>query len=61
MPIKKHPYYRPQMDNRTWGQIVKDVDEYYARHKKDRKDDAINASESDMYERHSVFLGFSDK
>jgi hypothetical protein len=25
------------MDNKTWGEIVKDDDEYYAKHKKHKK------------------------
>lgn len=28
---RKHPHYRPCMDNRTWGIICRDVDAYYAR------------------------------
>lgn len=35
----KHPRYKPPMDNKTWGEIVQNVDAYYAVHHKHRKDE----------------------
>jgi hypothetical protein len=33
----KHPHYKPAISNKVWGEIVRDVDEYYDKHKKHRK------------------------
>jgi hypothetical protein len=47
---RKHPHFKPAMDNRTWSEICKDVDVYYRTHKKTKANGYNKAGGANMSE-----------